>query len=171
MSTAKVSVVIPVYNGNDYLAEAIDSALAQTYKNIEVLVVNDGSNDEGKTERIAQSYGEKIRYFSKQNGGVASALNRAIAEMTGDYFSWLSHDDLYTKDKVEKEMNALSRVGREDVVIYSDYSVFTNNPEDSVPTRLQGVPSEHFRYWLFAFVLDRMADWIVALRVMCRSIQ
>ena len=148
MSTAKVSVVIPVYNGNDYLAEAIDSALAQTYKNIEVLVVNDGSNDEGKTERIAQSYGEKIRYFSKQNGGVASALNRAIAEMTGDYFSWLSHDDLYTKDKVEKEMNALSRVGREDVVIYSDYSVFTNNPEDSVPTRLQGVPSEHFRYWI-----------------------
>jgi len=148
MNNPKVSIVIPVYNGQDFLGEAIDSALAQTYKNVEILVINDGSDDDGATERVAMSYGDKVRYYHKQNGGVASALNRAIAEMTGDYFSWLSHDDLYTKDKVEKEINALSRIGREDVVIYSDYSVFTNNPEDSVPIRLQGVPSEHFRYWI-----------------------
>src|SRR5262245_43737629 len=144
----KVSIVIPVYNGADYLRGAIDSALAQTYQNVEILVVNDGSNDGGATERIAVSYGQKIRYFSKPNGGVASALNRAIEEMGGDYFSWLSHDDLYTQDKVEKEMSTLSEIGRDNVIIYSDYSVFTRDPEDAVPIKLKGVASEHFRYWI-----------------------
>ncbi len=56
-----VSIVIPVYNGSNYLREAIDSALAQTYDNIEILVINDGSNDNGATEAIAKSYGDKIR--------------------------------------------------------------------------------------------------------------
>ena len=61
-----VSIVIPVYNGSNYLKEAIDSALAQTYKNIEILVINDGSNDANKTEKIAQSFQSKIRYFKKE---------------------------------------------------------------------------------------------------------
>lgn len=148
MTSPKVSIVIPVYNGWDYLGEAIDSALAQSYKNIEVLVVNDGSNDDGKTERVAQAYGEKIRYCCKENGGVASALNRAIVEMTGDYFSWLSHDDLYAKDKVETDLDALRKIGRDDVVVYSNYSVFTNNPDHAVPVRLKGVAPGHFRYWI-----------------------
>lgn len=104
----KVSIVIPVYNGADYLREAIDSALAQTYSNIEVIVVNDGSRDNGETEKIALSYGDRIRYFSKENGGVSSALNLGIREMTGEYFSWLSHDDMYEKEKVEKSIEYLS---------------------------------------------------------------
>ena len=64
----KVSIIIPVYNGKDYMKEAIDSALSQTYKNIEILVINDGSTDNGATKRIAKSYGNKIRYFEKENG-------------------------------------------------------------------------------------------------------
>jgi len=99
-----VSIIIPVYNGSNYLKEAIDSALSQTYKNIEVIVVNDGSKDDGATEKLALSYGNKIRYFSKENGGVSSALNVGIQEMRGDYFSWLSHDDLYTETKIEKQV-------------------------------------------------------------------
>ena len=76
-----VSIVIPFYNGENFLREAIDSALAQTYKNIEVIVVNDGSRDEGKTREIALSYGDRIRYFEKQNGGCATALNHGIAQL------------------------------------------------------------------------------------------
>lgn len=104
----KVSIVIPVYNGANYLAEAIDSALAQTYPNVEVIVVNDGSRDEGATEAVAHSYGDRIRYFSKENGGVSSALNLGIRNMTGDYFSWLSHDDKYEPGKVENSIRYLA---------------------------------------------------------------
>ena len=89
-----VSIVIPVYNGSNFVREAIDSALAQTYDNVEIIVVNDGSTDEGKTREIALSYGDKIRYFEKPNGGVSSALNMGISNMQGQYFSWLSHDDM-----------------------------------------------------------------------------
>uniref|UniRef100_C6E5K3 Glycosyl transferase family 2 n=1 Tax=Geobacter sp. (strain M21) TaxID=443144 RepID=C6E5K3_GEOSM len=115
-----VSIIIPVYNGSDYLREAIDSALAQSYGNIEILVVNDGSRDEGKTEAIAISYGDKIRYIPKQNGGVASALNLGIREMTGEYFTWLSHDDLYYPAKTEEQVRLLEEAGG-DAVVYSDY--------------------------------------------------
>ena len=93
----KFSIIIPVYNGSNYLEEAINSALAQTYQNIEIVVVNDGSNDGGKTETIARSFGDKIRYFSKENGGVSSALNFGIKQMTGEWFAWLSHDDSFFK--------------------------------------------------------------------------
>ena len=100
-----VSIIIPVYNGSNYLSQAIDSALAQTYKNIEIIVVNDGSKDDGATERIALSYGDKIRYYVKENGGVSSALNYGIEKMQGEYFSWLSHDDKYTPSKVQKQIS------------------------------------------------------------------
>lgn len=108
MYQPKVSIVIPAYNASNYLAEAIDSALAQTYKNIEIIVVNDGSPDDGATEKIALSYGSKIRYFSKENGGSSSALNCGIANMTGDWFSWLSHDDMYYPNKLQAEIDYLN---------------------------------------------------------------
>ncbi|MEG2379084.1 MAG: glycosyltransferase, partial [Bacilli bacterium] len=103
----KVSIVIPVFNGSNYLKEAIDSALAQSYKNIEVIVVNDGSNDEGRTKDIAISYSNKIRYYEKENGGTSSALNFGIEKMKGDYFSWLSHDDIYLPTKIEEQINII----------------------------------------------------------------
>lgn len=109
MYTPKVSVVIPAYNASNYLAEAIDSALSQTYKNFEIIVVNDGSKDDGATERIALSYGDKIRYFCKENGGSSSALNMGIANMTGEWFSWLSHDDLYVPTKLETQIEYLRK--------------------------------------------------------------
>ena len=103
-SNPKVSIVIPVYNGSNYLREAIDSALCQTYQNTEVIVVNDGSTDGGATEAIALSYGYRIRYFSKPNGGVSTALNLGIKKMSGEWFAWLSHDDLFGTNRIEKDM-------------------------------------------------------------------
>jgi len=116
----KVSIIIPVYNGSNYLREAIDSALAQTYSDYEVIVVNDGSDDDGKTASIARSYGSRIRYIEKPNGGVASALNAGIRNMKGEYFSWLSHDDAYHPHKLEIQVDYL-RKGDRGIILYSDY--------------------------------------------------
>ncbi len=118
-----VSIVIPVYNGSNFLAEAIDSALAQTYKNVEIIVVNDGSNDKGATEKIAKSYGKQVKYYSKENGGVATALNLGIEKMTGEYFSWLSHDDMYYQDKIEKQISFLAKRDYKKLFLYSNYSI------------------------------------------------
>ena len=106
----KVSIVIPAYKASNYLAEAIESALAQTYENIEIIVVNDGSPDDGATRAVAEKYIDKIRYFEKENGGSSSALNRGIAEMQGEWFSWLSHDDLYEPKKVERQIEELNKL-------------------------------------------------------------
>ena len=101
--------------------------MAQTYKNIEVVVINDGSNDNGATEAIAKSYGNKIRYFSKPNGGVSTALNLGIKKMRGEYFSWLSHDDLYYPNKVERQMSEICKFVRGSVIIASNVEVLFEN--------------------------------------------
>ena len=136
-----VSIVIPVYNGANFLAEAIDSALAQTYSNTEVLVINDGSTDEGKTKRIAESYGKRVRYFEKENGGVATALNLGIREMRGDYFSWLSHDDSYLPNKVSLQIDFL-KCNPKYRVCYSGYLVVNDKGELLKKIRTPWYPRE-----------------------------
>lgn len=113
-----VSIIVPVYNGSDYMREAIDSALSQTYTNIEIIVINDGSNDNGLTEKIVLEYGDKIKYINKENGGVSTALNIGIENMRGEYFSWLSHDDVYTPDKIEKSIEALMKQDNKKTIVY-----------------------------------------------------
>lgn len=144
----RVSIVIPVFNGANFLTEAIRSALAQTYSNLEIIVVNDGSNDNGETGRIAQSFGSAIRYFVKPNGGVSSALNLAIREMKGEYFSWLSHDDLYSNDKIEQQINALFNSAHDKSIFYSDYSIFSDDVANALTVHLKQIPPEQFRGWL-----------------------
>lgn len=126
MYQPKISIVIPAYNASNFLAEAIDSALAQTYPHVEIIVVNDGSKDGGATERIALSYGDKIRYFYKENGGSSSALNIGIANMTGEWFSWLSHDDLYVPEKLEKQVSYINSLGINDLTSISKHVFFSS---------------------------------------------
>jgi len=124
-----ISIIIPVYNGSNYMREAIDSAINQTYKNIEIIVINDGSDDGGKTDEIARSYGDKIRYFRKENGGVSSALNMGIRHMRGDYFSWLSHDDVYLPDKIEESVRGLQQYGDEMLIAICGVDYIDSNSE------------------------------------------
>ncbi len=126
-----VTIIIPVYNAAKYMREAIDSALNQTYKNIEIIVVNDGSKDNGETEKIAKSYGNKIKYFAKENGGVSTALNLAIKNMNGEYFSWLSHDDVYRFDKIENQIKYLEKnnLFNTKTILYSDYELINEKSE------------------------------------------
>lgn len=121
----KVSIIIPVYNGENYLNQAINSALDQTYNNIEILVIDDGSTD--KTEEIAKKYGDKIKYYKKENGGTSSALNYGITKMSGDYFSWLSHDDIYVDRKIEEQINILEKLKDKDSIVNCNVKVVDAN--------------------------------------------
>src|SRR5437879_5070522 len=98
----KVSVIIPCYRQGRYLATAIDSCLAQTYEDLEIIVVNDGSDDE--TDEVAQRYKESIVYISKENGGVSSARNVGIARSTGQYLKFLDADDHIGTEQVQWQM-------------------------------------------------------------------
>lgn len=99
-----VSIIIPVFNGGRFLNKAIESVLNQTYKNFEIIVVDDGSTD--KSAEIAKSYNEVI-YKYQENGGVASARNNALSKVRGDFIAFLDADDFYPKDKLEIQINHL----------------------------------------------------------------
>ncbi|WP_248893684.1 glycosyltransferase family 2 protein [Bacillus methanolicus] len=116
----KVSIVIPFFNCQ-YVNQAIESALNQTYQNIEVIVINDGSTQ--YVERVTSFLNDnrKINYIEKGNGGTASALNLGIKNMQGDYFVWLSSDDLFTKDKIEKQLHFMEINGYK--FSYTNYSL------------------------------------------------
>ena len=124
-----VSLAIPIFNGSEFMRFAIDSALAQTYTHVEVIVINDGSNDGGETEKIALSYGDQVRYYSKSNGGVGSALNLALKKSFGEYFCWLSHDDQYLPEKVAKQVDFLQSLPTSDAVVFCRHSVISANGE------------------------------------------
>lgn len=118
-----ISIIIPVYNGSEFLDYAIKSALGQTYTNFEIIVVNDGSNDKGKTEAVAKKYGDKIRYYKKENGGVSTALNYGIKKMKGDYFCWLSHDDLFYPNHLEEHINYIKYASDENTITYTNFDI------------------------------------------------
>lgn len=104
--TGLVSVVIPAFNGAKYLGETIESILAQTYRPIEILVVDDGSTD--ATAEVAQRFGEPVRYIRQQNAGTAAARNRAIAESRGEFIALLDQDDLWVPHKLERQIPRFS---------------------------------------------------------------
>ena len=138
----RVSIAMPVYNGGDHFALALESALAQTYSDIEILVVDDGSTDGGHTTDIGRRYEAqhpgRVRFFTKKNGGVASALNKAAEEMTGDLFCWLSHDDLFLPDKTERQVKFFNELGGNSSIVYSHWSYIDENGEPLYPVMLDG---------------------------------
>ncbi|QVY59645.1 glycosyltransferase [Cytobacillus gottheilii] len=97
----KVSIIIPFYNCA-YIDQSIQSALNQTYKNIEIIVVDDGSF--AYMEKI-QPYLNSIRYVKKENGGTATALNYGVSIAKGSYVAWLSSDDYFLPEKIEKQLD------------------------------------------------------------------
>lgn len=105
-----VSVVIPTYNQKDFVHETIDSVLMQEYKNIEIIITDDGSKD--GTTRIIQEYAAKypdkiVPVYSDRNTGIAANLNRGLAKVRGEYIAWLGGDDLMFPGKVRKQIDLL----------------------------------------------------------------
>jgi GT2 family glycosyltransferase len=100
-----VDIIIPCYNGARYLRETLNSALAQTYKPIRILVVDDGSTDSSR--RIVESYGSLVHYLYKENGGQASARNLGIADTESEYLCLLDADDLLAPEMIERLIEKL----------------------------------------------------------------
>lgn len=92
-----VSVVLPTFNGEKYIKQAIDSALAQSLPPDEIIVVDDGSTD--GTENLVRGYGSKVRYIYQENKGVSGAYNAGIAVASGNYIAFLEHDDIWVPEK------------------------------------------------------------------------
>jgi glycosyltransferase involved in cell wall biosynthesis len=101
-----VSVMIPVYNGEAYLGEAIDSVLQQNYRPVEIIVVDDGSDD--ATGEVARRYGDAVRYTKQDRGGNGAARNRAVALATGELFTFLDADDRLVPDALGRLVSALA---------------------------------------------------------------
>ena len=116
MPGALVSIITPVFNGEPYLAEAIDSALSQTYSNFELLIVNDGSSDNSR--QIIEPYlrDPRIHYFEKTNGGVASARNYALRHAQGKYIAFLDQDDKWLANKLALQVEYLE--GHKDAALH-----------------------------------------------------
>lgn len=102
MTASLVSCIIPVFNGERFLAEAIKSILGQTYRNVEVIVVDDGSTDD--TPSIVAGFGDSVTYIHQENAGPATARNRGIQEARGQFIAFLDADDVWREDKLEKQI-------------------------------------------------------------------
>lgn len=135
--TVKVSVLLPVYNGEKYLQRAIDSVLAQTFKDYEVIVIDDGSTD--WTPRILRAYENNPRFkiVHQKNQGVAEALNVALSLARGEYVATISHDDFWLPHKLETEIEAMESCGSEVGVVYSNYYNFYEETGKREPIRLE----------------------------------
>jgi glycosyltransferase involved in cell wall biosynthesis len=116
---ALVSIIIPCYKQAHYLAQAIDSAIAQTYPHVEILVIDDGSPDH--TRDVAQSYSQ-VRYIRQENAGVAAARNTGISAARGEYLQFLDADDVLLPTKIAQCMTEFAAQPELNVV-YTDYEV------------------------------------------------
>mgnify|MGYP001558940534 FL=1 len=107
MTAPLVSIVIPAYNHCGYLREAIESVLAQTYRNVELIVIDDGSTDD--TQRVLEAYGERFYWESQENMGQSRTLNKGWGMAKGDILAYLSADDVLMPDAVAKSVACLQQ--------------------------------------------------------------
>ena len=122
------SVIIPVYNVEDYLKQCLDSILCQSYSNFEIVLVNDGSRD--SSLEICLEYQEKsasIKLINKENEGAAAARNYGLLKAKGDYIIFTDADDFWIGEQVLEELNNLIQESSPDLIIHEETRFFTNN--------------------------------------------
>lgn len=118
----KISVIIPVWNGAKYLEETITSVLDQTYENIEIVVVDDGSTD--NSQELLLKFKHQITTVPQENKGIGTARNTGVKNATGDYLAFLDQDDLWTKNKLTLQMQEMLKTSEEDPLIFSQAKQF-----------------------------------------------
>ena len=122
----RVSIIIPTYNCARYLGRAIDSARAQTYKDYEILVIDDGSTDD--TKDVVMQYGRQVIYLYQENRGVSAARNHAISKASGGLLAYLDADDMWYPEKLERQVAFLD-AHQECGMVHSEISVINEQDE------------------------------------------
>lgn len=120
----KVSVIIPYYNGQRFIQQCIDSVLKQSYKNFEIILIDDGSTDE--VDRVLELFGHQIRYLKQNKKGPAAARNYGIKEAKGEYVAFLDSDDIWLPKKLKLQVEFLDK-NRDFSLVYSDLALFDEN--------------------------------------------
>lgn len=140
---SKVSIIVPVYNVENYLTKCLDSLVKQSLSDIEIIVVNDGSKDNSEKiiKEFAQKYPEKIKAFTKENGGLSDARNFGIDRATGDYIGFVDSDDYVTENMFE-EMLLLAEKHHAKMVICNIQKVDENGKIVQKLTQLPNMPEK-----------------------------
>jgi glycosyltransferase involved in cell wall biosynthesis/peptidoglycan/xylan/chitin deacetylase (PgdA/CDA1 family) len=121
-----VSILIPAFNAQEWVADTLRSAIAQTWERTEIIVVDDGSSDQ--TLAIARQFeSESVHVVTQKNAGAASARNTALSLCKGDYIQWLDADDLLAPDKIARQMAELEQVGSRDTLLSSEFGKFLHH--------------------------------------------
>lgn len=134
-----LSVVIPAYKIAPFIAETLESVFAQTFKDYEVVVVNDGSPDTEEFERALAPYAARVRYFRQENRGAGAARNRGLLEARGEFVAFLDGDDLWLPTYLEEQMKFIREGGHD--LVYTDALLFGDSP-NAGQTYMQTSPSE-----------------------------
>jgi glycosyltransferase involved in cell wall biosynthesis len=134
----QVSIIIPAYNVADFIAEALDSVFAQTFRDFEIIVVNDGSLDTETLEKVLENYSDEIIYIRQENGGASVARNTAISEARGSFLAFLDGDDVWFPEKLASQVKFVGNNGFE--MIYCDALLFGSSLYDS-RTYMENSPS------------------------------
>jgi glycosyltransferase involved in cell wall biosynthesis len=122
----KVSIILPLYNGAKWISQAIESVLAQTYKDFELIIVDDGSTDNSREIISSYQYDKRVHYIYQENRGFSSALNRGINESRGEYIGFIGQDDLYMQNKLKIQVKYLDK--HKDVdLLHSNYYFIDSN--------------------------------------------
>lgn len=136
-----VSVVIPTYNRASLISECIESVLRQTYKDFEIIVVDDGSND--NTEEVAKVFKDTIKYIKQENAGVSAARNRGIRESAGRYVAFLDSDDIWLEDKLKLQIDFLER--NQDIVMVCGNGIYLDGKDVGKAIIKEGRAQEYER--------------------------
>jgi len=160
-----VSILIPAYNAEPWIADTIKSALNQTWPKVEIVIINDGSRDQ--TLSIAQQFAsEKLSIVSQENQGVCAARNKAFELCQGDYIQWLDADDLLAPDKITKQMEAAEECRSKRTLLSSAWGYFIFRPHKAqfVPTPLwcDLTPLEWLQRRLGTNLHMNPATWLVS---------
>lgn len=133
MKKPLISIVIPAYNAEKYIAETLDSVMHQTYRNFEVILVNDNSTD--CTEEMMNEYAKKDDriqiYRNDKNGGVAYSRNLGVSKAKGDWIAFLDSDDRWREDKLQKQVDLLLKEDGKPIILYTASSFVDENNEMS----------------------------------------